>query len=171
LTDQTGTYPASGLATVIDNSGQTGDLHFDMSKVDMDSITGATLGTFNGAQVLLLDTTAKKISYNYNTSFAGAEISSWFWRGGPGVVQPYNKFYLTWDPTDIATDVDGVVATDVSVYTTPGAINISGNISGNVNVYNVGGQQVYCGTDNEITVPAGMYIVKVNGVAHKVQVR
>jgi hypothetical protein len=63
------------------------------------------------------------------------------------------------------------VATDVSVYTTPGAINISGNISGNVNVYNVGGQQVYCGTDNEITVPAGMYIVKVNGVAHKVQVR
>jgi hypothetical protein len=64
-----------------------------------------------------------------------------------------------------------VDSNDVSVYTTAGAINIGGSFDGNVDVYNMRGQQVYCGTDSEIAVPAGMYVVKVNDKAHKVLVR
>jgi hypothetical protein len=88
------------------------------------------------------------------------------------VTAPNAYFELRWvATTGVVTGVDGVESNDVSVYTTAGAINIGGSFDVNVNVYNMRGQQVYCGTDSEIAVPAGMYVVKVNGKAHKVLVR
>lgn len=168
----TGEHPTSDLATLIDDAGQTGDPTFDLTKVDQTSWKGATISKINGINVLLLDASVKKVTYNYNTNFPGT--SSWAWITDNNAKLPYNNFYFTWDPSDtsqVVTGVDGVESNDVSVYTVNGAINIGGSFDGNVNVYNLRGQQVYCGTDSEIAVPAGMYIVKVNGKAHKVLVK
>jgi hypothetical protein len=168
LTNQTGDYPASAIGTVIDNAGEATDPTFDQTKVVSGSWGGATLSTINGTQVLLLDTTAKKVTYNYNTQFTGTPTA---WTTDNGATSPNVNFYLTWSPGDIVSGVDGVESNDVNVYTTQGAINVGGSFNGNVNVYNLRGQQVYSGTDGEIVVPAGMYIVKVDGAVHKVLVK
>jgi hypothetical protein len=73
--------------------------------------------------------------------------------------------------TDAPTGVENINGGNVKVTSANEVININGSFNGNINVYNVGGQQVYCGTDSEIAVPAGMYIVKVNGTVHKVLVK
>jgi Leucine-rich repeat (LRR) protein len=170
LTEQTtGTHPTKALATLIDDAGQSGDPAFDISKVVTGSwANGATLGTLNGTQVLLLDTATHKFTYNCNTAYTGS--ANW-WSTDNGATPPNNNFYLTWDQDQVVTGVDCVESNDVSVYATAGTINIGGNVEGKVNVYNMRGQQVYCGNDSEIAVPAGMYVVKVGGKAHKVVVR
>jgi hypothetical protein len=156
------------LATLIDDAGQSGDPAFNISRVVADSWGFATPGTFNGTQVLYLDTLENKFYYKYKSGFTGSATQ---WSTNYSAVAPQVSFTLQWDPSQVVTGVDGVEGNDVSVYTVNGAINVGGSFDGNVNVYNLRGQQVYCGTDSEIAVPAGMYIVKVNGKAHKVLVR
>jgi hypothetical protein len=73
--------------------------------------------------------------------------------------------------TDAPTGVENINGDNVKVTSANEVININGSFNGNVNVYNIGGQHVYCGTDNAIAVPAGMYIVKVDGTVHKVLVK
>jgi hypothetical protein len=73
--------------------------------------------------------------------------------------------------TDTPTGVENINSSNVKVTSANEVININGSFNGNVNVYNIGGQQVYCGTESEIAVPAGMYIVKVDGAVHKVLVK
>jgi hypothetical protein len=73
--------------------------------------------------------------------------------------------------TDTPTGVENINSSNVKVTSSNEVININGSFNGNVNVYNIGGQQVYCGTESEIAVPAGMYIVKVDGAVHKVLVK
>jgi hypothetical protein len=168
LVDQTGTYPASAMGTLIDNAGDATDPSFDQTKVVSGSWTGATLSTIDGSQVLLLDTTAKKVTYNYNTEFTGTPTT---WTTDNGATSPNVNFYLTWSPTDIVSGVDVFESNGINVFATPGTINVGGNYSGNVNVYNLRGQQVYSGNGSEIVVPAGMYVVKVDGTVHKVMVK
>jgi hypothetical protein len=135
---------------------------------------GATLGSYKGTQVLLLNQDAKAITYQYDTGFTGS-ASTWYpyQNDVNTVVAPNAYFTLKWDLDDdhVVTGVDGVESNDVSVYTTAGTINVGGSFEGAVDVYNLAGQQVYCGNDSEIAVPAGMYIVKVNGKAQKVLVK
>jgi hypothetical protein len=179
LKDGTHYGATKALATLIYDAGQMGDPAFDITKVVSGTWGGATLGTFNGTQVLLLDANAKAITYQYNTGFTGTCTYWYAYSSGDKttVTAPNAYFTLNWVATTtgsdpgVVTDVDGVDSNDVSVYTTAGAINIGGSFDGNVDVYNMRGQQVYCGTDSEIAVPAGMYVVKVNDKAHKVLVR
>jgi hypothetical protein len=157
------------LATLIDDAGQSGDPAFDISRVVADSWGhDATLGTFNGTQVLFLNAKYYNFYYKYKSEFTGRATQ---WITDYSAVAPEVGFTLQWAPSQVVTSVDGVEDNDVSVYTVNSAINVGGSFDGNVNVYNLRGQQVYCGTDSEIAVPAGMYIVKVNGKAHKVLVR
>jgi hypothetical protein len=67
------------------------------------------------------------------------------------VVCPNAYFTLYWDTYngDVATGVDDVESNDINVFTTPGTINISGSFNGKVNVYNLCGQQVYSGTQQQ----------------------
>jgi Leucine-rich repeat (LRR) protein len=168
LTDQTGEHPSSNLGALIDNAGQAGDELFDLSKLDTTSLKGATMGAINGTKVLFLDATTRRFSYNYNTSFTGSAST---WTTDNHAVVPYNNFYITCDLEDVLSAVDGVESNGVNVYTTAGTINIVGSYNGKVNVYNLSGRQVYCGNSGEITVPAGMYVVKVDGAVHKVLVK
>jgi hypothetical protein len=167
--------PTESLAMLIDDSGLSGDLPFDITKVVSGTWGGATLSTLNGTQVLLLDATKKAITYQYNTDFTGKCTHWCAYASGDSttVLAPNAYFTLTWstNTSQVVTGVDGVENNDISVYTVNGAINVGGSFDGNVNVYNLRGQQVYCGTDSEIAVPAGVYIVKVNGKAHKVLVK
>jgi hypothetical protein len=80
------------------------------------------------------------------------------------------KFYLDWSEEQVVSSVNNVAGETAKVYSINGIIHVVGAMS-KVNVYNVGGQQVYCGTNSEIAVPAGMYVVKVDGTACKVLVR
>jgi hypothetical protein len=168
--------PTKSLATLIDDSGQADDTAFDITKVVANTWGGgATLGTLNGTQVLFLNTSKKYITYQYKTGFTG-NCSKWYVIDHKNITTcpaPNAYFTLKWstDTSQVVTGVDGVESNDVSVYTVNGAINIGGSFDGNVNVYNLRGQQVYCGTDSEVAVPAGVYIVKVNGKAHKVLVK
>jgi hypothetical protein len=161
------------LATLIGEAGQGDDPAFDLTKVVSGTWGGATLGTVNGAQVLLLDTAAKAITYRYDTGFTGT-CTNWQAYANNDkttVTAPNAYFTLNWQLADVVTSVDGVESSDVNVYTTLGAINISGSFNGDVNVYNLRGQQVYCGRDSEIAVPVGMYLVNVDGAVHKVLVK
>jgi hypothetical protein len=167
LVDQTGDHPAIAINKLIDQEGLATDVPFDFSKMDTTSIKGATLGTINGEKVLFLDAATQKVTYNYDTGFTGS-ATTWT---TDSAAAPYANFYLSWSPTQVVTGVDGVVNNDIKVFTTAGTINVIGGFNGNVDVYNVGGQQVYCGTNSEIAVPAGMYVVKVDGTVHKVLVR
>jgi hypothetical protein len=167
IIDTTHYAATKALAKLIDDAGQSGDSAF-VDKIDTTSWKGATLGTLNNTKVLFLNVTAKKFTYNYKTGFTGSATT---WTSDSSATAPYNNFYLTWDPGDIMTGIDGVENSDVNVYTTAGTINIGGNFNGKVNVFNLRGQQVYCGTGSEIAVPAGMYIVKVDGAVHKVLVK
>jgi Leucine-rich repeat (LRR) protein len=166
LEDQNDTIKS--VAALIDSAGQSGDTAFDLSKAVGGSWTGCTTGTLDGVTVLYLDASLKKITYNYNTSFTG---SAPMWTTDNSATSPNTNFFLTWDTKGIITGVDGVESSDVNVYTTAGMINIGGSFNGKVNVYNLRGQQVYCGNSSEIEVPAGMYIVKVDGTVHKVLVK
>jgi hypothetical protein len=173
LEAQTGDHPTVAIGTLIDNAGQTGDPAFDLSKVDQTTWSGATPSTINGAPVLLLDTSVPTVSYSYKTGFTGTAPE---WNAGTAwnaasPAAPNAAFFLTWSPTDIVSGVDGVETTGVNVFTSAGTINVGGSFNGNVNVYNLRGQQVYCGANSEIAVPAGMYIVKVDGAVHKVLVK
>jgi hypothetical protein len=168
-------YPATkALATLIDDAGRSGEPAFDISKVVANSWGGGiTHGTLNNTQVLFLDTANTSITYQYLSNFTG---TCGLWRpysvsDASTVVAPNVFFTLYWNPGEVITGVDGVESNDVNVYTANGAINIGGSFNGNVNVYNLRGQQVYCGRDSEIAVPAGMYVVKVGGKVHKVAVR
>jgi Leucine-rich repeat (LRR) protein len=156
LADQTGEFPANAIGKVIDLKGLATDVPFDLSKVVANSWTGATLGTLNGTDVLFLDTIAKKVTYKYNTGYTGT-IASSAWGSDNAFPAPYTQFYLTWSPGDVITAVDGVENNDVNVFTSAGAINIGGSFNGNVNVYNLRGQQVYRGANSEI-VSACRYV-------------
>ena len=69
------------------------------------------------------------------------------------------------------TGIDEIAPADnVSVVAGEGVIKVSG-AEGTVEVYNAAGVQVYAGTDNEIAVAAGLYIVKAGNKATKVVVR
>jgi Leucine-rich repeat (LRR) protein len=160
------------LATLIDDAGQSGDLTFDTTKVVSGTWGCATLGTFNGTQALLLSSVNDSITYQYNTGFTGAaDIWSPYAMDDVDTVTAPNAYFTLYLDPNVISGVDGVENNCADVYTTPGAINIGGSFDGNVNVYNLRGQQVYCGRDSEISVPAGMYLVKVEGVAHKVLVK
>jgi Leucine-rich repeat (LRR) protein len=162
------------LATLIDEVGLSSDVAFDISKVVSNTWGGgAELGTLNGSQVLMLDEFDNRITYQYNTGFTGTCTN---WQAyniydNTTVTAPNAYFTLKWSSEEVVTGVDGVADNDVDVYATSGAINIGGSFNGNVNVYNLSGQQVYCGTVSQITVPAGMYVVKVDGAVHKVLVK
>jgi hypothetical protein len=169
------TYGATkALATLIDEAGQSGDPHFDLTKVVPNTWSGATLSSYKGTQILLLDESDPALfTYQYNTDFTGTctEWYSYTDVDKTSVIAPNAYFTLLWVPDGIITGVDGVKSNEVSVYTTAGTINVGGSFEGAVDVYNLAGQQVYCGNDSEIEVPAGMYIVKVNGKAQKVLVK
>jgi Leucine-rich repeat (LRR) protein len=173
-------YPATkDIATLIDDAGQESDTPFDSTKVvadswDADSWSPAyasTVGTLNGVKVLYLDNDSA-VTYQYKTGFTGTCTNWYVYYGYSSYIKkPIAFFTLHWTSNGIITGVDGVECNDVDVYTANGAINIGGSFNGNVNVYNLRGQQVYCGRDSEIAVPAGMYVVKVGGKVHKVAVR
>jgi hypothetical protein len=164
------------LATLIDDAGQVGDPAFDITKAVGETsgvYGGATIGTLNGTTVLFLSTANKTISYKYQTGFSGT-CTDWAVSDDESdkttITAPNAYFTLNWDTNkdDVLTGVDGVESNDIDIYTANGAINIGGSFNGNVNVYNLRGQQVYCGRESEIAVPAGMYVVKVDGKVHKV---
>jgi hypothetical protein len=163
--------PTKALGSLIDDAGQTGDPAFNLANVVTGSWGCATLGTVNGTQALLLSSVNDSITYQYNTGYTGT-ATTWQARAynNTSVVAPNAYFTLYLDPT-VITGVDGVESNDVSVYTTAGTINVGGSFDGNVNVYNLRGQQVHSGSDSEIAVPAGVYVVKVGGTVHKVLVR
>jgi hypothetical protein len=187
LNDQNSTI--SGLATLIYNA-RNSDFDsqepvsgaFDIAKVVAGSWEGATLGTFNGTDVLFLDKTTvgananlHRFTYVYSTgiNIGGSPVSV---KGkSPSAlkvssVSPTVKFYLDWSEEQVVSSVNNVAGETAKVYSINGIIHVVGAMS-KVNVYNVGGQQVYCGTNSEIAVPAGMYVVKVDGTACKVLVR
>jgi hypothetical protein len=169
ITDSNGNkiIAAKKLATLIDEAGE-GSSEFDISRVVTGSWNGATLNTIKGTPVLILDASKKKFTYNYNTGFPGTPFS---WYVDNSATYPNANFYITWSSDDVLTAVDGVESNDIDVYTTAGMINVGGSFNGKVNVYNLRGQQVYCGNSSEIAVPAGMYVVKVDGTVHKVLVK
>lgn len=72
----------------------------------------------------------------------------------------------------VTTGVDDIhaAASAATVVAGEGVIKVSG-AEGTVEVYNAAGVQVYAGTDNEIAVAAGLYIVKAGNQATKVVVR
>jgi hypothetical protein len=166
--DARGKIVGHSLNSLIDSAGQKGDPAFDLSKVVANSWGGANQNSIDGFSVLTLDASAKAITYQYNTGFPGTP-STWYAKGATdnSVAAPNAYFTLAWTTTGI----DGVELSGNFIYTTVGAIHIKGDIAGNASVINLAGQQVYCGNDSEIAVPAGMYIVKVNGKAQKVLVK
>jgi hypothetical protein len=168
LTDQTGEHPTSSLATLIKNAGHSDDGDFVLGNLVTSSLQGATLSTINDTQVLLLDASTHKFTYNYNTGFTGTAST---WNTDNSAASPNANFYINWSAESVVTGVDGINSSNLRVYTTPGYINIDGSFNGSVSICNLSGQQVYKGTDNEIAVPAGLYIVKVAGKANKVIVK
>jgi hypothetical protein len=169
LQDQTdGMFPTSSLATLIDQAGQPDDKAFDLSKVVDGSWSGVTLGEYKGTPVLFLDESNPRITYNYNTGFTGTAST---WTTDNSAVSPNVSFYIDWSAGEISTGVDGVSVKTVNVYATNGTINVSNVGSATVDVYDLSGRQVYGGNSSEITVPAGMYVVKVDGAVHKVLVK
>lgn len=157
------------IATIIDNAGNGENSNFDVSRVV--SWSGATAN----AVTIVLDTTQTNFSYVYNTGCPDTQHKMDRWYAKENWVEsvpfPNAYFTLNWSPEDIATDVDGIVSADVHVFATQGSIHVAGDFTGNVMVINLAGQQVYNGSDSEIAVPAGVYVVNVNGKAYKVLVR
>lgn len=72
---------------------------------------------------------------------------------------------------DSTTSIDEVEASAATVSAGNGVINIAATETTVAEVYNASGVQVYAGTDTEIAVAPGLYIVKIGGKAHKVAVR
>lgn len=74
---------------------------------------------------------------------------------------------------EIGTGVDDVTVEGISVAADGGKIRISGATDeAVVDVYGIGGQLVYRGTDRTIAVPtAGVYVVKVSGKVVKIIIK
>lgn len=72
----------------------------------------------------------------------------------------------------IFTGISEVAADGVNVYGGCGEIRIDGvDEAAMVEVYNLGGQQIYRGAEKTVAVPAGFYVVKVAGKAVKTIVK
>jgi hypothetical protein len=101
LKDGTHYGATKALATLIYDAGQMGDPAFDITKVVSGTWGGATLGTFNGTQVLLLDANAKAITYQYNTGFTGTCTYWYAYSSGDKttVTAPNAYFTLNWVAT------------------------------------------------------------------------
>jgi hypothetical protein len=166
LTETLGTniVASNALGNLIDDAGNAGDPHFDMTKIVAGSWSGAAEDTLNDNEVLILDANQRKFSFSYNTSFTGTAVD---WADG---TSPNLVFYLTWSPNDIETGVDGVNANGISIYSTAGHINVASS-PGSVNVFAIDGKAVYSGNETSIAVPAGVYIVRAGGMVKKVLVR
>jgi hypothetical protein len=171
LSDQNdGGHLVSCLATLINNAGDKST--FDINYMFKQSFDGAKLDTINKTQVLILDATKKSFSYQYDMKYF-IETTEWYVKksGDSSISSPYGYFTINWVASDQATGVDCVDASAFNVFATAGQINVNGANGATVNVYNMGGQQVYSGTDVAIEMPAGMYIVRVDGVAKKIMVK
>ncbi len=143
---------------------------FDITKCT--NWVGATLyttlakdidGVAEGTQILKLSSTSvssinngyKSFSYKYDTGNSGA----------PG------NFYLDWyaEDADITTAISDVSEDAVKVYAAGGNIHIEG--IDRVAVYGINGSEIYNGTENEIHVTPGVYIVRTpSGKSYKVVV-
>jgi hypothetical protein len=156
-------------------------------------------GTYNGTPVyyLKVDTVVtnylinkdtsivvRPLTYQYNTNFPGSITQSYFlsktfWIDYSIYEQsssacPNITITLTWDTISgqgVITGVEDVKSGNINIYGTTGYINIGGSFTGYVNVYSLGGQQMYRGKETSIPVPAGLYVVKVDGTVKKVIVR
>jgi hypothetical protein len=189
LNDQNDTI--NGLATLIynarnfdfDSQDSVSGGAFNLSKVVPGSWEGATLGTFNGIDVLFLDKTTvgananlHRFTYVYSTDIKKQVTPTGIKGKLPSAlkvaaISPSTlKFYLDWSEKQVVSSVDNIAGGTAKVYSINGTIHVVGAI-GNVNVYNLRGQQVYIGNGSEIVVPAGMYVVKVDGTVHKVMVK
>jgi hypothetical protein len=139
---------------------------FDVTKVQ--SWTNATVSSaytkWLGSDALILDPNNPTITYTYNTGYAGTY---------DGILQHISTidFSLTWTTSDIVSGVQDMTVDDVEVYATQGLINIIGDSNNIATVYTLNGQQLFRGTDKNISVPAGAYIVKVGNKVKKVIVR
>lgn len=91
-----------------------------------------------------------------------------YYKAGSGLTP---SFHALTPLNNTTTGIDEIAPADnVSVVAGEGVIKVSG-AEGTVEVYNAAGVQVYAGTDNEIAVAAGLYIVKAGNKATKVVVR
>lgn len=82
----------------------------------------------------------------------------------------YSFSALTPTPQTLATSTELLRAENVTIRSTKGAIEITGN-SGNATVYDAAGQTIYRGTDNRIGVTPGLYIVTTPTRTAKILVR
>jgi len=85
-------------------------------------------------------------------------------------IDPWRNFFTI--KTIESTGIDDVTLSgNITISVNGGSIKING-IDGNtkVEVYNLSGELVYCGTDNVIqNIPQGVYIVKVNNKSIKIR--
>jgi hypothetical protein len=192
INDQNDTI--NGLSTLIYNarnseydSADTTYGGFNIEHVVAGSWTGATTGTIDGTEVLFLDSTTVGANANLHRftylylSYRGLGGDSGTGPTGEGGDAPMFKestitpsitvrFYLDWAEDQVVSAVNEVEDQTVNVYSINGAIHVGGATS-KVDIYNLRGQQMYSGGDCDIAVPAGLYIVKADGAAHKVLVR
>jgi hypothetical protein len=190
--DQSST--TNGLPTLIYNarnseydSSDTTNGGFNINHVVENSWAGATIGTINGADVLFLDSTTvgananlHRFTYKY-FSRIGLVGNAGDGPGDGGALAPMYKaqnlnmtiqfsFYLDWAEEQVISAVNEIEDQTVNVYSINGTIHVGGTTD-KVVIYNLRGQQMYSGGDCDIAVPAGLYIVKADGAAHKVLVR
>ena len=74
-----------------------------------------------------------------------------------------------------ATPVNEIKANNSNVYSTQGSINVIGADGANINIYSLAGTLINgitnAGSSFNATVPAGIYVVVVDGISTKVVVK
>lgn len=84
----------------------------------------------------------------------------------------FNKRFLLTPNSSVTSIADVVKKTGVNILPTEEGIQINGCNGKNVDVYNLNGAQVASSnSDGMLRLPAGIYIVKVNGMSTKVMVK
>jgi hypothetical protein len=148
---------------------ETGDLEtligdgFKLANVVKDSWGVAKIHVIESLnkEALMLNPDDTTATYDYNTGFAGSKTEF-----------AKVNFGFKWSVADAeaVSGVAAIAAGGVKVYAGVGTINVVG-ANGAVMVYNQNGQSVYNGIASKLTVPAGLYFVKVNGKVYKTCVR
>jgi hypothetical protein len=150
---QTGYYvPLGQLETYIGDG-------FLLSHVNSDSWSGITEKKFSpyiNDDVLILPSKNAKYTYDYYTKYPNKSYTV--------------NFYLQGSASDVVTGTDEIFKDGFEVTPSKGCIDVSGDVKGNIEVYDMNGRSMYMGSDTHIEVPAGIYVVILNGHSVKVLV-